>query len=135
VSAAYYCTLEVSAKTEAGKAEKLKSYWRVIQNAGWKVEILPRKPDGGGNVDASVGSCIAYCEKESDVLVFFGGDGDYFSSLCNFLKNGKPVFCVGDPARISGNIKSVANVINMEMLKPFVEKSSMSVYSINEDAS
>lgn len=86
------------------------------------MEILPRKPDGSGYVDASAGSCIAYCKNESDFLVFFGGDEDNFSSLCNFLKNGKPVFCVGDPARTSGNIKSVANVINMEMLKPFVEK-------------
>lgn len=85
----------------------------------------PRKPNDSLNVDASVGAYLSDCLDNTDVLVLVAGDGDYFHPLISYIKKSIPIFCVGDPDKISSILGDIATIIDIQDLKPFIAETTV----------
>lgn len=129
VTNAYYCTggIHPTTKKCPQTAAQLKWFWNKLREQGWIVpdEDAKRKPDGKLNIDATVGLYLGKCLENTDFLVLFAGDGDYYTPLNSYLKAFKPIFCVGNPDKISNNLREIATVIDIKDLKSFIAEAEM----------
>ena len=124
---AYYCSGGIRKNMSENTQTRIKGFLNHLQDVGWVVpdQYTRRKSNDSLNVDATVGFYLAECLEYTDVLILFANDGDYFQSLIPYLKNGKPIFCVGDPDKISNNLKDIATVIDIKELRQFIAETEM----------